>query len=220
MRMHLCRAIAAVAMVVLSGSAFADVTVSQSNDPTTLIGEQFSSLFEAEREVVTSVPDARLSALANGATQAVRSRDQRTPGVIEYSDAYLAGLPKPTGDAEWECLRQALYFESRGESLQGQFAVAEVVLNRVDSPDFPGTICKVVHSRGRGECAFSYVCMGLRSMHEAAALDRAGRIARLMMDGAPRQLTLGATYFHARYVSPNWGRRVLTATIGAHIFYR
>jgi hypothetical protein len=219
MRLHLCRTIAAAALIVLSGAAFADVTVSQSNDPATLIGEQFASLFETEHDVVNSLPDLRLSALANGTLRS-GVRQHGGPTAIEYSEAWLAALPAPTGDAEWECLRQALYFESRGESLQGQFAVAEVILNRVDSPDFPNTICKVVHARGRGACAFSYVCDGLRSMHEAGSRDRAGRIARVMMDGAPRSLTLGATYFHTHHVRPNWGRRVQTVSIGAHLFYR
>ena len=218
MRLHLCRTIAAAALVVLSGAAFADVTVSQSNDPSTLMGAQFASLFEVEHDAVNALPDASLSALANGTL-----RSPKKPGdlsVVEYSDAWLAALPAPTGDDQWECLRQALYFEARGEALQGQFAVAEVILNRVDSPDFPKTVCKVVNARGHGACAFSYVCDGARSMHEAGARDRAGRIARVMLDGAPRSLTMGATYFHASWASPNWGRRVQTASIGAHVFYR
>ena len=220
MRLHLCRTIAAAALVVLSGAAFADVTVSQSNDPTTLIGEQFASLFEVEHEAVNAVPDTRLSALANGLLRSSPAKKPGDPSIIEYSDAWLAVLPAPTGDAQWECLRQALYFEARGESLQGQFAVAEVILNRVDSPDFPATVCGVVNSRGSGACAFSYVCDGAKSMHEAASRDRAGRIARVMLDGAPRSLTLGATYFHTRWVRPNWGDVEQTAAIGAHLFFR
>jgi Cell Wall Hydrolase len=218
MRLHLCRTIAAAAMIVLSGAAFADVTVSQSNDPSTLMGEQFASLFGAERDVVNAMPEMRRSALATGSLGARPKPGD--PAVIAYSDAWLAGLPEPSGDEQWECLRRAVYFEARGEGLQGQFAVAEVVLNRVDSPDFPGTICGVVNARGSGACAFSFVCDGARNMDDATSRDRAGRIARVLMDGAPRSLTLGATYFHARHVSPNWGRRVLTASIGQHIFYR
>ena len=218
MRLHLCRTIAAAAFAVLNGAAFADVTVSQSNVPTILLGQQFASLFGAEHDAVNSLAESQLSVVANGALRA--NRPSKGPEVLEYSDAWLAALTEPTGDEQWECLRRALYFEARGETLKGQFAVAEVILNRVDSPDFPGTICNVVHSRGRGQCAFSYVCSGLHSMGDATSRDRAGRIARAMLDGAPRSLTLGATYFHATYVRPNWGRRVQTATIGAHIFYR
>ena len=220
MRLHLCRTIAAAAMVVLSGAAFADVTVSQSNDPTSLMGEQFASLFETEHDAVKALPDARLLAVANGTLNAPAKSKPGMPGVVEYSDAWLSSLPAPTGDAQWECLRRALYFEARGESLQGQFAVAEVILNRVDSPDFPGTVCGVINSRGQGACAFSFVCDGAKSMHEATSRDRAGRIARVMLDGAPRGLTLGATFFHARWVRPNWGNVVQTAAIGAHLFYR
>lgn len=218
MRLHLCRTIAAAAMVVLSGAAFADVTVSQSNDPSSLMGDQFASLFETEHEAVSAQSGARLSALANGTLNAPKK-----PGdapVIEYTDAWLAALPAPEGDAEWECLREALYFESRGETIQGQFAVAEVILNRVDSPAFPGTVCNVVHAKGGGDCAFSYVCQGLKTMADPVSRDRAGRIARVMLDGAPRDLTDGATFFHANYVSPNWGKLVRTAAIGAHLFYR
>ena len=219
MSLHLCRTVAAAALIVLSGAAFADVTVSQSNDPTTLFGEQFGSLFGAEHAAVNSLPESQLSAVANGAARS-NSKPSSGPAVIEYTNAWLAAQPAPTGDEQWECLRRALYFEARGESLPGQFAVAEVILNRVDSPDFPSTVCSVVNSRGSGACAFSFVCSGSKSMTDAVSRDRAGRIARVMLDGAPRTLTTGATYFHANYVRPNWGRRVQTAAIGAHIFYR
>ncbi|MEO8244113.1 MAG: cell wall hydrolase [bacterium] len=219
MRLHLCRAMVAAATIVLSGAAFADVTVSQSNDPTTLIGEQFASLFGAEHDAVNAMPEAQLEALANSVTPPARKSG--APVVIDYSDAWLATLPAPDGDQQWDCLRKALYFEARGETLKGQFAVAEVVLNRLDSPDYPKTICGVVQSRGHGACAFSWVCDGISDvMRDPEARDRAGRIARVMLDGAPRTLTMGATFFHTRYVRPNWGHVVQTAAIGAHLFYR
>ena len=135
--------------------------------------------------------------------------------------AWLMGQPKPTGDAQWECLTEALYFEARGESLDGQIAVAEVILNRTDSPLYPRTICGVVKQRGGGGCQFSYVCNGKSKMREKAAADLAGRIARAMLDGAPRVLTDGATHFHTRAVRPSWSKRFAkTASIGAHLFYR
>ena len=219
MRLHLCRTAAAMAFTVLSGAAFADVMVSQSNDPSTLFGEQFSSLFEAEHAAVNSLADSQLTAVANG----ISRKGEALPGeadAIEYTEAWLAGLPEAKGDDQWECLRTALYFEARGETMQGQFAVAEVILNRVDSPDFPDTVCGVVKSRGDGGCAFSFVCKGSATMSDAEARDRAGKIARVMLDGAPRTLTTGATFFHANYVRPNWGRLVQTAAIGAHLFFR
>ncbi len=134
---------------------------------------------------------------------------------------WLMDQPKPEGDAQWQCLTEALYFEARGESLDGQIAVAEVILNRTDSPLYPRTICGVVKQRGGGGCQFSYVCNGKTRMREKAAADLAGRIARAMLDGAPRVLTDGATHFHTRGVRPSWSKRFAkTASIGAHLFYR
>lgn len=137
------------------------------------------------------------------------------------TEDWLMSRPEPTGDAEWQCLTEALYFEARGESLEGQIAVAEVILNRVDSPLYPRTVCGVVKQRGGGGCQFSYVCTGKKKMREKAAADLAGRIARAMLDGAPRIVTAGATHFHTRGVKPSWSKRFpRTVAIGDHLFYR
>ena len=120
------------------------------------------------------------------------------------------------------CLTEALYFEARGEGHSGQRAVAEVILNRVDSPAYPRSICGVVQQGNDNGCQFSFACDGKSDrVSERAAWDRAGKIARLMMDGAPRALTAGATHFHTVSVRPSWARRFdRTASIGAHLFYR
>ena len=219
MRLHLCRTIAAAAFIVLNGAAFADVTVSQSNDPSILLAAQFASLLATEHDAMNAMNAADLSALAIGPS----APDKKAPAArpIDYSDSWFAALPVASGDQQWDCLRKALYFEARGESLKGEFAVAEVILNRVDDPGYPKSVCNVINASGHGACAFSFVCDGVRDvMHEPAAIDRAGRIARVMLDGAPRSLTQGATYFHTRYVRPGWGHVVQTAAIGAHLFYR
>lgn len=137
------------------------------------------------------------------------------------TEEWLLSRPEPTGDEQWQCLTEAVYFEARGESLEGQIAVAEVILNRVDNPLYPRTVCGVVKQRGGGGCQFSYVCNGRTKMREKRAADLAGRIARAMLDGAPRVLTAGATHFHNRAVRPSWSKRFpKTAAIGAHLFYR
>ncbi|ESW61208.1 MAG: hypothetical protein Q27BPR15_07765 [Rhodobacter sp. CACIA14H1] len=214
----------ALAAVVLNGAAFADVTVSQSNDPTAALGGMLGSVLGAEKQALAAIPDQRLTELAVGPKVETKTTEGRktAPAVIRYSDEWLAALPAPTGDAQWECLSKAIYFESRGETLKGQFAVAEVILNRVDSPDYPGSICGVVEQRGNGGCQFSYICDGRADrMRDGEAMWRAERIARVMMDGAPRALTMGATHFHTRWVRPGWSNRFpQTATIGAHLFYR
>jgi spore germination cell wall hydrolase CwlJ-like protein len=216
---------ATVALIILSGAGFAEVTVSQSNDPTANLAGAMSAVLGAEYRTVAAIPQQQLANLAAGPEGAARGNKKAKAGdvaLLRYDAEWLASQPAPTGDAEWQCLTTALYFEARGESLKGQFAVAEVILNRADSPRFPSSVCGVVNQGGRKGCQFSYVCDGHKDvMRERGAIDRAGRIARVMLDGAPRALTEGATYFHSTGVRPGWAHRFpRTAAIGAHMFYR
>lgn len=136
-----------------------------------------------------------------------------------FADAQAAG------DAQWQCLSEAIYFEARGEALVGQVAVAEVVLNRVESSAYPSSVCGVVRQGAGGRlhaCQFSYNCDGRPEViDEPEAFERAGKIARRLLDGLPRALTGGATHYHADHVRPRWSRRLeRTAEIGDHQFYR
>lgn len=142
-----------------------------------------------------------------------------------YSQGWLDDLPAVKGGQQWQCLTEALYFEARGETVKGQFAVAEVIMNRAESSRFPGSVCGVVKQGAGGRknmCQFSYACDGLpETMSETEAVERAGKIARIIVDGGPRPLTKGATYYHAKWVSPRWSRKFArTATIGVHHFYK
>jgi N-acetylmuramoyl-L-alanine amidase len=123
-----------------------------------------------------------------------------------------------TDGSEHECLAGAVYFESKGESLQGQLSVAEVVLNRSRSGRFPSSICGVVKQRSQ----FSFVRAGRFPpiARSSAAWRKAVGVARVAMqdlaDGpAPRAL-----FFHATRVSPGWRGLTRVATVGNHIFYR
>ncbi len=220
---------ALMALVLTAGLASAEVTVSGKNDPAILISSGLGDLLDLERGQIGQIPKTPPPAKTPAVKQPKVVLKKLTPALvpetvpeIRYDAAWLAALPAPTGGSDWECLTEALYFEARGESLKGQIAVAEVILNRVDSPLYPSTVCGVVKARGRGACAFSYVCDGNSDkMRDRVSRDRAARIARLMLDGAPRQLTEGATHFHTRAVKPKWARQFKhTTTIGAHIFYR
>jgi spore germination cell wall hydrolase CwlJ-like protein len=197
-------ALFALAFVLATGSASADVSWT-----TSMFGLVSTPAFQPPALKLIPTPDL------NGPLPAIAM----TEGVTED---WLMSRPAPSGDAEWQCLTEALYFEARGESLEGQVAVAEVILNRVDSPLYPRSVCGVVKQRGGGGCQFSYVCDGRADrMRDKASADRAGRIARAMLDGAPRVLTEGATHFHTRGVRPGWSKRFSrTASIGAHLFYR
>ena len=125
---------------------------------------------------------------------------------------------------QWKCLAEALYFEARGEPIEGQFAVAEVILNRVKSEEFPNSICGVIN-QGTGRkhaCQFSYTCDGkLERVSNLVSYDQMVRIAGVMIDGVSPPLTAGATYYHATSVWPSWARGFEnTVTIGAHKFYK
>lgn len=140
-----------------------------------------------------------------------------------YSESHLDLLPMQKGGKQWYCLAQALYFEARGESIKGQFAVAEVILNRMDSKDFPNSVCGVVNqgSSKRHKCQFSYMCDGrFEIVNEKQAFEISGKIAKIMLRGAPRKLTTGATFYHSQNVSPRWSKKFhKTASIGQHYFY-
>ena len=137
---------------------------------------------------------------------------------LRYDSGWLSAQPAAAGGKEWSCLAQALYFEARGESVKGQFAVAEVILNRVDNPRYPNSVCGVVNQG----CQFSYTCDGApETIREKAAFARVGKVAGIMLNGAPRELTDGATHYHTVAVNPRWASKFpMTAQIGVHRFYR
>ena len=124
-----------------------------------------------------------------------------------------------TADAEQDCLANAVYFEARGESLEGQLAVAEVVMNRAASGRYPASLCEVVVQPAQ----FSFVHRGRmpRADRSSEAWRRAVGVARVAAEGmAPRLLPPSCLWYHANYVSPGWGHRLAeSARIGLHIFY-
>jgi spore germination cell wall hydrolase CwlJ-like protein len=136
---------------------------------------------------------------------------------LEADVARLAAVE--TNGAEEDCLANAVYFEARGESLQGQLAVAEVVINRSRSGRYPATWCGVVTQRSQ----FSFVRGGVipAADRSSSAWRRAVAISRIAQQGTTRMLAPNVLWYHANYVSPSWGRRLSrSSVIGAHIFYR
>lgn len=120
---------------------------------------------------------------------------------------------------DMQCLAGAVYFESRGEPLAGQLAVANVVINRSEDRRFPASYCGVVYQRAQ----FSFVKGGRmpRIRTGTAAWSRAKAIAQIAHDGLWESEAGDAVYFHAKYVRPAWSRRKeRTAQIDTHIFYR
>ncbi|SES32400.1 Cell wall hydrolase CwlJ, involved in spore germination [Tranquillimonas rosea] len=216
--------------LMVAAPVHADVVMSTSNnpgidiDPAPEASDMESRLDGLLGEARPEVRAARDRGMSRFLSKRRKSIDGTPLPEGAYTAAYLADQPAKEGGAQWRCLTEALYFEARGEDVKGIFAVAEVILNRVDSGRFPDSVCGVV-KQGTGKihaCQFSYTCDGAPEVvHEMRAWRKVGKIATLMLDGAPRRLTDGATYYHTRAVSPGWSNSFdRTTAIGAHLFYR
>ncbi len=145
---------------------------------------------------------------------------------------------------ELYCLAQNIYFEAKSEPLAGQYAVADVVLNRVQDTRYPNTICEVVHEGPVREswktrqtedpddavfypvkhrCQFSWYCDGKAdTVRDNDAWRMAQIVAyKILHNEKMRGITEGATHYHADYVSPKWASKIqLVGSISTHIFYR
>jgi spore germination cell wall hydrolase CwlJ-like protein len=131
-----------------------------------------------------------------------------------------------TGRAKAEkCLANAVYFEARGESVRGQIAVAQVVMNRVFSPFYPNDVCGVVYQNAYRHlaCQFTFACDGIPDIvTEPDAWERAKRIARDMLDGKLWMPEVSkSTHYHAYWVRPDWVNEMKKVyKLGVHTFYR
>lgn len=147
--------------------------------------------------------------------------NQPTP-IFELSDYSRSALYTTTNyiqhrkidKSEKYCLAQAVYFEARSESFESQLAVAQVVLNRVNSKKFPNTVCSVVfqNENRRHKCQFSFACDGLSDkMYNVRAKNFSYGVAEIALNDT-EDITGGALFFHADYVKPYW-RKYLTKTV-------
>ncbi|HEY5723998.1 MAG TPA: cell wall hydrolase [Allosphingosinicella sp.] len=123
-----------------------------------------------------------------------------------------------------ECLTAAVYYEAAIEPLEGQRAVAQVVLNRVRHPAYPRSVCGVVFqgSGRRTGCQFTFTCDGsLRRTPSAAGWARARRVAEEALSGKVYAPVGWATHYHTNWVVPYWSSSLVkAANVGTHIFYR
>ena len=122
-------------------------------------------------------------------------------------------------DEQTNCLATAVYFEARGESVEGQLAVARVVMNRAASGRYPPDWCSVVKQPAQ----FSFVRHGEFPYADTSSLawQRAEAVAQLAVANVVPSLDPDVLWYHATYVAPTWGHRLSKVEkIGAHIFYR
>lgn len=123
------------------------------------------------------------------------------------------------------CLALNIYYESRGEPLVGQYAVALVTINRVKSPRFPDDICAVIEQKRNGVCQFSWVCQQVRPITPKvfAGVMRVAKtvFVRYYEQRKMNDIVHGSTHYHADYVEPYWAKTFTMETkIGRHLFYR
>jgi spore germination cell wall hydrolase CwlJ-like protein len=213
-RTAICAALSLFAVTALSGSgaasAFgaADITEAEKSS---LLPRAVYEAAENEGETpvdYTIIPEAPV---------VTDDRLDDTGAPRSLSQLVAMNLGTETIDREEECLAGAIYFEAKGEPLDGQLAVAKVIMNRFRSGRFPASVCGVVFQRSqfsfvRGN-GFPQIARNSRSWREAVA------IAKIASNDMWDSSVDNALYFHARRVSPGW-RLNRIATIGNHVFYR
>ena len=174
-------------------------------------------IFGEQQEVVSTIPEEVI--------EADRLANEQQAAAAEYNNANASSLRQLVDQQsiegslskEMQCLAGTVYFESKGETLAGQLAVARVVMARAASSRFPDSLCGVVYQRKQ----FSFIRNG-----KMPRIDKGHRhwrnavaIAKIAVNDGWKSPVEGALFFHARYVSPGW-RLKRMATIDNHIFYR
>lgn len=184
--------------VELAKSGKVTATLSDNGDIIFVPGNGGAPVMNAESEISADQEDVVPS--ASSLAELVRLQDVSEPL-----------------NAEERCLAGAVYFESKGESLPGQLAVARVVMARAKSGRFPTTLCGVVYQKSQ----FSFVRGG--AMPPIATGSNHWRnavaISKIALNGSWKSPVEGALFFHARHVSPGW-RLTRLGSIDNHIFYR
>ncbi|MBX9857999.1 MAG: cell wall hydrolase [Sphingomonas sp.] len=191
-------------------------------------------LYASDLSLPTAATDANLAAPASGTTGTAPLPTLPIPSTYVASptlDGTIHPAPpfvmaRASGSdygRALNCLATAIYYEAASEPDAGQRAVAQVILNRVRHPAFPGTVCGVVYQGSeKAGCQFSFACDGaMARVPSRTGWARALHNAGLMLAGTVEGQVGTATHYHTYAVTPRWNRQmVMTAVIGAHFFHR
>ncbi len=138
----------------------------------------------------------------------------------------MSSVTADVRNKQLECLARNIYYEAGGEPFEGKVAVAQVTINRSESGQFPGDICRVVYQKNvvydKVLCQFSWYCEGPGKVppRNAAAFKESEIVARqVLLEGFRLPSLRDALYFHAKHINPQW-KREKVAVIGGHIFYK
>lgn len=197
-------------------------------DPSLVAADQSTMKLAAQSEVTTKLADNGdiIFIPGNGGGPMMDPADKKPAdtdqGPDKLSASTLAEMvrmqdTKASLDTEQRCLAAAVYFESKGESLSGQLAVARVVMARSKSGRFPTSLCGVVYQKSqfsfvRGNSIPRIYTGGTHWRHAVA-------VSKIALSNGWKSPVEGALFFHARSVSPGW-RMTRLGTVDNHVFYR
>lgn len=228
---------AAISLTLVSAVLTADAGFAFGNDQSTALSATTiyvdAARIEADQETAERAKSGKVSATladngdivfvpGNGGAPTMKPEisEEAAPEAISASSLAQLVRQQDVGQplsAEERCLAGAVYFESKGESLAGQLAVARVVMARAKSGRFPSTLCGVVYQKSQ----FSFVRGGAMPPISTGSTHwrNAVAISKIALDNSWKSPVEGALFFHARRVSPGW-RLTRLGSIDNHIFYR
>jgi spore germination cell wall hydrolase CwlJ-like protein len=212
---------AAAAFALVAGASYSDPAAAGETLAPAVVRTQAPEAPQAPQTSIMTDPSlfskmwANVSALVTPAPEAAPAALAPASRLAELVLAYAA---TQAGDREMECLANAVYFEARSEPIEGQLAVAEVVLNRASSGRYPTDLCAVITQKAQ----FSFIRRGRfpNADRGSEAWKKAVAIASIARQKLAGNLPSSVLWYHATYVSPKWGKRLTRQTqIGLHIFY-
>ena len=231
--------VAAISFTLISAVVTADAGFAFGNDQSTALGASTividAAQLQADQDNAQLAQSGKVTATladngdivfvpGNGGAPAMEPQTEtlKDAGSEAISASSLAELVRAQDtseplDAEQRCLAGAVYFESKGESLPGQLAVARVVMARAKSGRFASTLCGVVYQKSQ----FSFIRGGNMPRIDTGSNNwrNAVAISKIALDGSWKSPVEGALFFHARHVSPGW-RLTRLGSVDNHIFYR
>jgi spore germination cell wall hydrolase CwlJ-like protein len=172
-----------------------------------------------------SPPDEDIAAATESGESVAPKGEVNADNQRSKSPAERLALDDKSRAKSEKCLAEAIYFESRGEAVRGQIAVAQVVMNRVFSGKYPDTVCGVVYQNKYRHfaCQFTFACDNNPDViREPEMWERARKISKAMLDGQIWLPEVGkSTHYHAYWVRPSWVAEMKKMyKFGVHTFYR
>jgi spore germination cell wall hydrolase CwlJ-like protein len=180
---------------------------------------------DPDMKVMASLPSEEVAGATESGESVAAKGEVNADNQRARSPAERLGLDQKSRAKSEKCLAEAVYFESRGEAVRGQIAVAQVVMNRVFSGKYPDTVCGVVYQNKYRHfaCQFTFACDNNPDViREPDMWERARKIAKAMLDGMIWLPEVGkSTHYHAYWVRPSWVAEMKKMyKFGVHTFYR